>query len=54
MGRSVIGLCAIAGTVIGGFVPELWGGSSLSAASLVFSALGGLAGVWAGVRLSDI
>jgi hypothetical protein len=53
MGRSVIGLCAVAGTALGGFVPDLWGGSTLSAASLLFSALGGIAGIWAGVRLSE-
>ena len=50
--RSVIGLCALVGTIAGGYVPALWGGSSLSFASLVFGALGGVAGIWVGVRLS--
>jgi hypothetical protein len=52
--RSVIGLCATFGTVAGGYVPSLWGGSSLSLASLVFAALGGVAGVGLGVRLSGV
>jgi len=53
MGRSVIGICALVGMTIGGFVPELWGASGLSLAALVFSAAGGVAGVWVGARLSE-
>jgi hypothetical protein len=52
--RSVIGLCATFGTFAGGYVPSLWGGSTFSLASLVCGALGGVAGVWLGARLSGI
>jgi len=54
VGRSLIGFCALVGGTAGGFVPELWGASSFSLGSLVFSALGGIAGVWLGVRLADV
>jgi hypothetical protein len=50
----VISICVIVGATAGGFVPELWGGSSFSLASLLFGALGGAAGVWVGVRLGDL
>jgi hypothetical protein len=50
MTRSVIGLCAGAGLFAGGYLPELWGGSLLS--SILFGIVGGIAGVWVGVRLS--
>ena len=53
MGRSLIGFCAMVGLTVGGFVPELWGGSSLSVSSLLFGAVGGVAGIWFGVRLSE-
>jgi hypothetical protein len=53
MGRSVIGICAMVGLTIGGFVPDLWGASSLGASSLLFSAVGGVAGVWLGARISE-
>jgi hypothetical protein len=53
MGRSVTGLCVLAGMTGGGFVPELWGASGFSFASVVFTAIGGIAGIWLGVRLSD-
>ena len=51
--RSVIGLCATFGTFAGGYVPTLWGGSDFSLSSLLFAAVGGIAGVWLGVRLSN-
>jgi hypothetical protein len=54
MHRSVIGLCAAVGMLVGGYVPALWGGSAFSASSLLLSFLGGVAGIWAGVRLSDL
>ena len=54
MGRSVIGFCAMLGATVGGFVPEIWGASSLSLGSLVFGVLGGIAGVWFGVRIADV
>jgi cation transporter-like permease len=41
-----------AGTIVGGFVPELWGASGFSVAALLTSALGGAAGLWVGARLS--
>jgi hypothetical protein len=50
----VIGICATFGTFAGGYVPSLWGGSSFSLSSLVCATLGGLAGVWLGVRLSGV
>ena len=53
MGRSVIGLCVFAGSLIGGYVPVLWGASGFSVTSMLFGALGGIAGVWLGVRISE-
>jgi len=53
MGRSAVGLCALVGSIVGGYVPVLWGASAFSLTSLVFSAAGGAAGVWFGVRLSE-
>ena len=54
MGRGVIGMCALLGSVVGGYVPVvLWGASSLGVQSLLFGAVGGIAGVLLGARLSD-
>jgi hypothetical protein len=51
--RSVIGICSTFGFFVGGYVPTLWGASSFSPMSLLFSLIGGIAGIWAGVRLTD-
>lgn len=53
MGRSVIGLLAMGGMTVGGFVPELWGAGSFSMMSMLFSVFGAIAGLWLGVRLSE-
>ena len=52
MGRGVIGLCALVGSVVGGSVPVLWGASSLGAQGLLFGAAGAVVGVFAGARLA--
>jgi hypothetical protein len=39
------------GSTLGSFVPLLWGDSVLSFSSIVFSAVGGLLGIWAGYRI---
>jgi hypothetical protein len=53
MGRSVIGMCAAFGMLAGGYVPALWGAGAFSLQSLLFGAVGGVAGLWAGVRISE-
>jgi len=54
MGRSVIGLCAGFGMLVGGYVPVvLWHASDFSLSSLVFGMVGAAAGVWLGVRISE-
>jgi hypothetical protein len=50
--RSVIGLCTTFGTFAGGYLPTLWGASGFSLQTVVFAAVGGVAGIWLGVRLS--
>ncbi|HEY2072083.1 MAG TPA: hypothetical protein VGG88_00770 [Gaiellaceae bacterium] len=53
MGRGAIGMCATFGLLVGGFIPELWGASAWGIQSLLFSGLGGVAGVWAGLRIVE-
>jgi hypothetical protein len=53
MDKRVIWLCVLAGTIVGGLVPEAWGGSAFGGMSLLLSVLGGFAGLWVGVRLAS-
>ena len=41
------------GSTIGGFVPALWGAGFFSVSSIIFSALGGAAGIWLGFKVSE-
>jgi hypothetical protein len=52
MDRRVVWLFVVVGMGVGGFVPALWGGSSLGLASLVFGTLGGAAGLWLAGKLT--
>ncbi len=52
MDRRIVWLFVGFGMIVGGFVPVLWGGSSLGLASLVFGSLGGVAGLWLAGKLT--
>ncbi len=41
------------GSTLGGSVPLLWGSGFLSGSSILFSALGGLAGIYAGFKIGQ-
>ncbi len=47
--RACIMIGVIVGSTIGGFIPSLWGDTSLlSMSSVIFNLIGGLAGIFAG------
>jgi hypothetical protein len=52
VGKSVIGLCVGFGFFVGGYVPTVWGASSISLVSLAFGLAGAGIGAWAGARVS--
>lgn len=41
------------GSMIGSFIPLLWGGSLLSFSSILWSTVGGLAGIVVGFKLGE-
>jgi hypothetical protein len=54
MDRRVIWLFAAAGSIVGSFVPALWGASEMSLSSILFSLIGGVAGVVVGARVAGV
>jgi hypothetical protein len=54
MERSAMGMLVLLGMTVGGFVPEAWGAGTFSLSSLLFSAIGGVAGIWVGARLANL
>lgn len=54
MNKKVLLLCAGVGTIVGAYVPVLlFSASELSGWSMLGSVIGGLAGIWAGVKFSN-
>lgn len=43
--KTAIYLAAFVGSIIGGYIPTLWGAGLISFSSVLFSGLGGIAGV---------
>jgi hypothetical protein len=50
---KVVGICAVICLVAGGYLPALWGASTFGFQSLLFGVVGGVVGVWLGVKLTD-
>lgn len=50
--KKLIWLMMTVGLLLGSFLPMLWGASELSFSSIIFSSLGGLAGIWVGYKMS--
>lgn len=51
--KSLIWILMTVGTMAGAYVPLLWGGDSFSMSSVIFSAIGGIGGIWIGYKLSQ-
>lgn len=53
MTKKLIFLCLFLGSALGGYLPVLWGGSTFSPASVLWSAAGGLLGIYIGYTLGQ-
>lgn len=50
--KQMIWLGMIVGSTIGGFIPVLWGAGMLSFSSIIFSALGAMAGIYVAFKMT--
>lgn len=51
--KGIIMICLVVGSIIGGFIPSLWGAGSFSMSSILFTGVGGLAGIYLGFKISN-
>lgn len=42
------------GSIIGGFIPNLWGAGALSMSGIIWSGIGAMFGVWGGYKVSKM
>jgi uncharacterized membrane protein YeaQ/YmgE (transglycosylase-associated protein family) len=52
MSKFIIGLGSLVGSVVGSYIPSWWGQDSFSIAGIIFSIMGGVAGILLGYKLS--
>jgi hypothetical protein len=53
MSKTFIMTGLFVGSIIGGYVPLLWGGSVFSFSSIILSAIGAFAGIWLGFKIAN-
>ena len=51
--KTVIMIFMSIGMTVGAFVPLLWGGSALGGWSILLGLVGGIVGIWAGVKVGN-
>jgi hypothetical protein len=52
--KPLITIGVLVGTTIGGLIPMLWHAPIFSFSSVIFSTLGGIVGIWAGVKIGQM
>lgn len=50
--KKIIFIGMTIGSIAGGYIPTLFGADSISFASLIGSAIGGVAGIWVGFKMT--
>lgn len=51
--KPLITIGVIVGSTLGGLIPGLWHAGFLSFSGIIFSTLGGIAGIWLGWKISQ-
>ena len=52
--RFIIFIGMTLGSIIGGYIPTLFGAGLLSYSSILFSGIGSILGIWIGYKLSNL
>ena len=53
MRKQMIWFGMFVGSAIGGYIPSLWGADYFSIWGVIFTAAGGIAGIWLGYKISS-
>lgn len=51
--KSLIFIFLFLGSILGGYLPLLWGGSLFSVSSVIWSGVGGILGIYIGYMLNQ-
>ena len=53
MDKKIIVVTTVIGSFIGGYIPSLWDSNMFSLSGVLFTALGGIIGIWIGYKMSE-
>jgi hypothetical protein len=51
--KSTMWIFMLIGSSVGGLIPTLWGASYFSISSVLFTALGGIIGIWLNFKITN-
>ena len=51
--KALVWIGATIGSVVGGFIPSLWGAGIFSLAPLIFGSVGAIIGIYLGYKISN-
>ena len=51
--KKMVWLGMFLGSLIGGFIPNLWGAGAISFSGIIFSTIGAIAGIYIGFKISN-
>lgn len=51
--KLLVWLGVFIGSMVGGYIPTLWGADSFSLSTIIGSVIGGLIGIWAAYKASQ-
>jgi len=51
--KTLIYIFMAIGSAIGGWIPSLWNAGMFSFSGVIFTAIGGFAGIWLGFQLGE-
>ncbi len=51
--KTLIWIFVSVGSIVGGYIPALWGDSVFSYASLIGSGIGGILGIFIAIKIGD-
>ncbi len=51
--KPLIYLLMTIGTLVGGYIPNIWGADLFSVSSVILGAVGGFAGIWLGYTMGS-
>lgn len=51
--KTLIWIGLFVGSTVGGFVPSLWGAGLLSFSAVITTAIGGILGIWFGLKFGE-